>query len=125
MRKEEERYSKLIARCKYAGRMEAALNLLRNRLPGIRPVLATTFRVRPLIHLDHLATRVEQKLLDDAQYDYGNQCLLKLLGFTARELSNLGKAAEPAATDVEAQKKYRDQFGQSLVPAERCKRSSD
>jgi len=107
--KEEERYSKLIARCKYAGRMEAALNLLRNRLP-VFVLFSNYFRVRPLIHLDHLATRVEQKLLDDAQYDYGNQCLLKLLGFTARELSNLGKAAEPAATDVEAQKKYRDQL---------------
>lgn len=68
------------------------------------------FRVRPLIHLDHLATRVEQNLLDDAQYDYGNQCLLKLLGFTARELSDLGKAAEPGAKDTDAQKKYRDQL---------------
>ena len=27
---------------------------------------------------------IEQNLLDDDQYDYGNQCLMKLLGFSAR-----------------------------------------
>lgn len=107
--KEEERHSKLLNRCQYADRLKAARLLLRKNLP-VFVLFSNYFRVRPLIHLDHLAARVEQKLLDDAQYDYGNQCLLKLLGFTARELSNLGKAAEPAATDVEAQKKYRDQL---------------
>lgn len=107
--KEEERYNQLIARCSYSSRIEAAKSLLRNRLP-VFVLFSNYFRVRPLIHLDHLATRVEQNLLDDAQYDYGNQCLLKLLGFSARELSNLGKATEPSATDTEALKKYRDQL---------------
>lgn len=68
------------------------------------------FRVRPLVHLGHLADRTERQLLDDAQYDYGNNCLLKLLGFTARELSDLGKAVEPdQANDAELQR-YRDQL---------------
>ncbi|RWC26891.1 MAG: OLD family endonuclease [Mesorhizobium sp.] len=107
--KEEERYDELLARCKYTDRRNAVLAVLRKALP-VFVLFSNYFRVRPLIHLDHLATRLEQKLLDDAQYDYGNQCLLKLLGFTARELSNLGKAVEPSATDVEAQKKYRDQL---------------
>jgi predicted ATPase len=66
--------------------------------------------VRPIIHLDHLATRLEQHILDDDQYDYGNECLLKLLGFTARELSNLGKATEPPTSDQTAFKAYRDQL---------------
>jgi predicted ATP-dependent endonuclease of OLD family len=35
---------------------------------------------------------------------------LKLLGFTARELSNLGKVAEPSASDPESLRKYRDQL---------------
>ena len=68
------------------------------------------FRVKPLIHLGHLADRTEKQLLDDAQYDYGNNCLLKLLGFTARELSDLGKAAEPDPADEGAMQKYRDQL---------------
>jgi hypothetical protein len=68
------------------------------------------FRVRPLIHLEHLAQRLESNLLDDEAYDYGNKCLLQLLGFTARELSNLGKAAEPQAGNRDALKNYRDQL---------------
>ncbi|RWG20950.1 MAG: OLD family endonuclease [Mesorhizobium sp.] len=107
--KEEERYDRLLARCRYSLRWSAALGVLRKALP-VFVLFSNYFRVRPLIHLDHLATRIEQHLLDDAQYDYGNQCLLKLLGFTARELSDLGKAAEPSAKDADAQKKYRDQL---------------
>lgn len=68
------------------------------------------FRVKPLIHLEHLANRVDQKVLDDDLYDYGNLCLLKLLGFTARDLSNLGKTPEPAANNPDAIKRYRDQL---------------
>src|SRR5207237_6506680 len=67
-------------------------------------------RVRPLIHLEHLAQRLETNLLDDDYYDYGNQCLLRLLGFSARELSNLGKAEGPKPGDVEGWRKYRDQL---------------
>src|SRR5204863_3102382 len=67
------------------------------------------FRVRPIIHLEHLAQRVENNLLDD-EYDYGNQCLLGLLGFSARELSNLGRATEPEPGDAAALQKYRDQL---------------
>jgi hypothetical protein len=62
------------------------------------------------VHLAHLALRVEQKLLDDTQYDKGNLCLLKLLGFTPGELSNLGNAAPPAQNDAAALKKYQDQL---------------
>ena len=49
-------------------------------------------RVRPNVHLEFLANREESRHLDDNRHDYGNLCLLKLLGFTARELSDLGKA---------------------------------
>jgi hypothetical protein len=68
------------------------------------------FKVKPSVHLEHLATRTEQKLLDDQYYDYGNLCLLKLLGFTARELSNLGKTQSPDINNPEALKVYKDKL---------------
>jgi len=68
------------------------------------------FRVRPNIHLEHLADRLENKTLDDEQYDYGNSCLLKLLGFTARQLSNLGKVSTPSAGDAAGLEKFREQL---------------
>lgn len=108
---EEARYDKLLNMTKFASRRDAALQTLRKALP-VFVLFSNYYRVRPLIHLDHLATRIEQKLLDDDQYDYGNECLLKLLGFTARELSTLGQAPEPGAADQEALKRYRDQLDQ-------------
>ena len=64
------------------------------------------FRVRPNLHLRRFAGRVEQELLDDDRYYYGNLCLLKLLGFTARELAELGDAPDPG-DDQEAFDSYR------------------
>ena len=84
------------------------MNTLSKAVP-VFILFSNYYRVRPLIHLGHLATRIEQKLLDDDQYDYGNQCLLKLLGFTARELSNL-ETPEPGPADREGLKNYRDQL---------------
>ena len=92
-----------------APRLENALKALCDRLP-VFVLFNNYFRVKPLIHLEHLAARLESNVLDDAQYDYGNECLLKLLGFTARELSDLGKAPDPGAGDVAALQKYRDQL---------------
>jgi energy-coupling factor transporter ATP-binding protein EcfA2 len=89
--KETQRYDKLQAASALVGRRTAALKLLLDRVP-VFVLFSNYFRVRPIIHLEHLATRIESNLLDDVQYDYGNVCLLKLLGFSARELSDLGKA---------------------------------
>jgi hypothetical protein len=106
---EEKRYDQLMAAVDVDERRNNALRILHQR----RPVFVRFrdyFRVRPLIHLEHLAQRLEKNLVDDEYYDYGNQCLLRLLGFSARELSNLGKAAEPEPGDIEALQKYRDQL---------------
>lgn len=66
-------------------------------------------KVKPNIHLEHLADRHEKNLLeDDKYYDYGNLCLLKLLGFTSRDLSNIGKTQSPAQNNPAALKVYRD-----------------
>lgn len=65
------------------------------------------FRVRPSIHLRHLADRINNNVLDDKQYDYGNICLLNLLGFTAEELSVAGTAA-PQNQSADELKRYKD-----------------
>lgn len=87
----------------------AALDALEKRVP-IFVLFNNYFRVKPQIQLDHLAQRLATNLLDDAQYDYGNVCLLKLLGFTAQELSALGNAAQPAANNPTAIQAHRDQL---------------
>ena len=61
-----------------------------------------------------MADRVENKLLDDDRYDYGNLCLLKLLGFTARELADLGDAPEPG-DDEETFDSYRRQLDERSI----------
>jgi predicted ATPase len=106
---EEDRHTRLLDACLAGNRYISALIKLRAVLP-IFVLSSNYYRVRPLIHLEHLATRTEGDLLDDDQYDYGNLCLLKLLGFTPRELSDLGKVAQPGATDVKGHQEYRDQL---------------
>lgn len=106
---EEKRYDHLLAAVDMDERRNSALRILHQR----RPVFVRFrdyFKVRPLIHLEHLAQRLEKGLIDDEYYDYGNQCLLRLLGFSARELSDLGKADEPQMGDIEALRNYRDQL---------------
>ena len=106
---EEKRYDHLLNAIDVNDRRAAALWTLGLRLPlFIR--FRDYFRVRPLIHLEHLALRMERNLVDDDYYDYGNKCLLRLLGFTARELSNLAKIPEPTPGDAEALQAYRDQL---------------
>ena len=107
--KEVARFEMLQATCGIEQRRNAVLNTLHERLP-VFVLFGNYFRVHPIIHLDHLATRIEKGLLDDAQYDFGNQCLLNLLGFTPRELSDLGKVIEPNLSSQAVFKAYRDQL---------------
>lgn len=69
------------------------------------------FSVRPRIHLNRLAEREASGELDMA-YDFGNLQLLKFLGFTARELSDMESTAPEKgynySSDVGAQQQYRD-----------------
>ena len=106
---EKERYDRLLAVSEMPALHEQALSTLADLVP-VFIMFSNYIRVRPLIHLGHLATRLESDVLDDDQYDYGNACLMKLLGFSARELSDLGRVAEPAAHDTEGLKRYRDQL---------------
>ncbi|MBD8527918.1 AAA family ATPase [Pseudomarimonas arenosa] len=106
---EEERHDRLVDACSGPKRHNQALSALRDLCP-VFVLFNNYFRVRPRIQLDHLAARIEQKSLDDDYYDYGNQCLLKLLGFTARELSNLASAERPNVNDAGAVAKYQEKL---------------
>ena len=106
---EDKRYDSLVLSAEAEGCRAAALSTLKGRLPKF-VLFNNYFRVRPLIQLDHLARRTETNVLDEQQYDYGNLCLLKLLGFTPRELSDLAATAEPGVGDVAGLKNYRDQL---------------
>ena len=107
--KEVARFQMLNAACGIEQRRNAVLKTLHERLP-VFVFFSSYFRVHPIVHLDHLATRIEKGLLDDDQYDVGNECLLKLLGFTPRHLSDLGKVSEPDPSNQAAFKAYRDQL---------------
>lgn len=106
---EEKRYDLLVKACEVADERATALKLLHKRLP-VFVFFSNYFRVRPRVHLEHLAQRVQSGMLDDKQYDYGNVCLLKLLGFTPRELADLGNASQPKVGDANALKSYRDKL---------------
>ncbi|MXY43541.1 MAG: AAA family ATPase [Dehalococcoidia bacterium] len=106
---QEKRFEKLDAAVKVSGIRDAAVRTLRSRMP-VFVYFSNYFRVHPRLHLRHLADRIEQDILDDDEYDRGNSCLLALLGFSARELSDLGEAPEPGPNDIEAKKAYQDQL---------------
>lgn len=106
---EEKRFDGLVAAASAHLDRNSALDVLDGRKP-VFVLFNNYFRVRPLIQLDHLAQRLASNVLDDDQYDYGNVCLLRLLGFTAQQLSDLGKTAPPAANDPATLQNYRDQL---------------
>ncbi len=107
--KEEERYEKLKKLIEFNKEMDNALEILASRKP-VFILFNNYFKVKPSVHLEHLAKRTEQNLLDDDYYDYGNLCLLKLLGFTARELANLGNTQSPNINDTKALQEYKDKL---------------
>lgn len=106
--KEEERYTKLIDQIKFNNKHDDVLKIIESRMP-VFVLFNNYFKVKPSIHLEHLAERIERQLLeDDKFYDYGNLCLLKLLGFSARNLADIGKTNSPDKNDVDALKRFRD-----------------
>ena len=110
---EDARHMRLLECTRISEQRDGALAKLKSQLP-VFVYFNDYFRVRPNLHLRHLADRVENKLLDDDRYDYGNLCLLKLLGFTARELADLGDAPEPG-DDEETFDSYRRQLDERSI----------
>lgn len=106
---EEKRYEEIIEKIDLNPKCDKVLSFLHKRMP-VFILFNNYFKVKPSVHLEHLAERTEKNLLDDQYYDYGNLCLLKLLGFSARELSNLGKTQSPEINQPEKLQSYKDQL---------------
>ncbi|WP_201550481.1 AAA family ATPase [Psychrobacter fjordensis] len=107
--KEEKRHENLRAKAKIGEMSDIVLNLLDQKMPVF--ILFNNYsKVKPLINLEHLYKRSEGGLLDDKYYDYGNLCLLKLLGFNVKELSDFGNIPVPRANDPKALKEYQDKL---------------
>ena len=105
----EELLGQMVDDIDFSSRKKRALDRVKERIP-VFVLFNNYFRVRPRIHLDHLAQRLESGTLEDESYDYGNNCLLRLLGFTARELSSMGSAPEPQSGNSEMLERYQDQL---------------
>ena len=72
---------------------------------------STYTRVQPSIHLRHFADTLDAGAIDPADaYNFGNSCLLQLLGFSARELSDLGGVPDPSFNDAEGMQRLKDQL---------------
>ena len=86
------------------------LELLHDRQPTM-VYYSTYTRVQPSIHLGHFADTLDAADIEPADaYNFGNSCLLQLLGFSARELSDLGIVSEPGVDDAEGMQRLMDQL---------------
>lgn len=110
---QDQRHTRLVEYTRIPEQIDAALTEVNNRLP-VFVYFNNYYHVRPNLHLRRFADRVEQDLLDDDRYDYGNLCLLKLLGFDPRELADLGDASDPG-DDQEAFDLYRSQLDERSI----------
>ena len=107
--KEEQRFDRIKNTVEITLTRIKALDMCISMLPKF-VLFNNYFRIKPSIHLQKLADRTEQNLLDDDQYDYGNNCLLKYLGFTARELSKAGDTSSLDLNDPIQFEKYKAQL---------------
>lgn len=105
--KEESRFTKLTEQIDFNDKHQNVLDILSKRTP-VFVLFNNYYKVKASIHLEHLAHRTEHNLLDDKYYDYGNLCLLKFLGFTPRELANIGSIKSPDINNPTAVQQYKD-----------------
>lgn len=115
--KESDRWDKINNATKVAAANLAAKEILRARLP-LLVYYSTYFTVRPRIDLESLAARQVQNDVDD-EYDFGNLCLLKLLGFTAKELSDLASGTPVKPPQYEAVPETRQQHDATVLEHQR------
>lgn len=116
--KENKRWEVIESKLSKAVEMSSFLDFLDQNKP-VFVLYSNYFRVKPIIHLGNLAKRIETNSLDDDAYDYGNTCLLRLLGFSAQELSELGKTSDPShtTTDIDTFREKLDQRSYELNAA--------
>lgn len=107
--KENKRLEELRASIALVFDRQEALSTLKDKRP-LFVLFNNYFRVRPLIHLGKLAQRIASDAFDDDQYDYGNVCLLKLLGLDAQKLSEMGKSGVTANGQNTELETFRDEL---------------
>lgn len=109
----EEEMSRLAMLRERVGSVATYAEILRE-LRATLPVMvyvSTYPPVTPIPHLGHLADAIDAGAIDALdENNVGNFCLLNILGFSARELSDLGKATEPEPGDTEGFATYRAQL---------------
>lgn len=76
------------------------------------------FAVRPRIHLNRLAEREASGEID-LDYDFGNLQLLKFLGFTAKELSDMASEAPEKGHNYDNDVNVQNQYKKELAAHER------
>lgn len=102
----QARHNKLILAASIDTSRDQIKTALAKRIP-VFVYFSEYYRVRPSIHLRHLAERLRTGALEDELYDFGNLCLLKLLGFTVEELAAIGEIPEPAPGNPSAMEAYK------------------
>lgn len=107
--KEEKRYDRITDLLERPSERVTVLEKCKALLPKFI-LFSNYFRIKPALHLKKLSERIERKILDDDQYDYGNVCLLKFLGFTAKELADAGDTSQFDLNRPEQYEKYKAQL---------------
>lgn len=106
---EERRYDRLTDLLERPSEYDDVLQKCWESLPKFI-LFSNYFRIKPALHLRKLSERIERKVLDDDQYDYGNICLLKFLGFTAKELADAGDTSRFDLGRPDQYEKYKAQL---------------
>jgi len=91
--KENGRYDKIGEHLERPLEYDSVLAACEKMMPKFI-LFSNYFRIKPVLHLRKLADRIANNSLDDSQYDYGNICLLKFLGFTPKELADAGDTSK-------------------------------
>ena len=91
--KENSRYERIEEQLDRPIERASVLNTCETMMPKFI-LFSNYFRIKPVLHLRKLADRIANNSLDDSQYDYGNICLLKFLGFTPKELADAGDTSK-------------------------------
>ena len=113
----EGHWDEVDAALKEAQALSGVADHLFERLPPI-VYFSSYFSVRPRIHLNRLAERESTKEIDP-EYDFGNLQLLKFLGFTAKELSDMDSEAPEKPYDYDSNVPSRDQYEAEVRAHER------